>query len=230
MSEKLAVETVDLKKTFFTGRGNVEVLKGVNIRLRRGEMLAVTGASGVGKTTLLHIIGGIERVTSGRVLIDGEDITEMKEEELARIRGKKTAFVFQFYHLLPDFTVLENVMMPGLIRRLPHQECRKKALQLLEEMALSHRIHHFPSELSGGEQQRVAIARALMLDPVVLLADEPTGNLDPGTAEKVFEVLLQEVSRKCITLILATHNMGLAKRLPFRAEMVDGRLTFPEGE
>jgi len=230
MNESVVVELKDLKKTFKLGEKAVEVLKGVNLRLKKGEILAITGVSGVGKTTLLHIIGGIEKPTSGRVIIDGIDITDLDEDSLSEIRGKKTTFIFQFYHLLPDFTVLENVMLPGLIKKLPPKTCKEKALFLLEEVGLLERIHHFPSELSGGEQQRVAIARALLLEPLVILADEPTGNLDPRTAEMVFELLLEKVQKNHTSLIVATHNLQLAKKVGNRVEMVDGKFSFPPQE
>jgi lipoprotein-releasing system ATP-binding protein len=230
MNENLVVELKDLRKTFKLGEKTVEVLKGINLKLKRGEVLAITGASGVGKTTLLHIIGGIEKPTSGRIIIDGIDITDFDEESLSEIRGKKTAFIFQFYHLLPDFTVLENVMLPGLIKKLPFKTCKEKALFLLQEVGLSERVDHFPSELSGGEQQRVAIARALLLEPLIILADEPTGNLDPKTAEMVFELLIEKAQKNQATLIVATHNLQLAKKVRNRVEMVDGRFSFPDEE
>jgi len=230
MNEKFAVELRNLRKSFKLGGKTIEVLKGVNLRLKKGEILAITGVSGVGKTTLLHIIGGIEKPTSGRVIIDGVDITDLDENSLSEIRGKKTAFIFQFYHLLPDFTVLENVMLPGLVKKLPLDTCKKRAIFLLQEVGLSERIDHFPSELSGGEQQRVAIARALLLEPLLILADEPTGNLDPQTAEMIFELLIGEARKNQISLILATHNLHLAGRLSNRVEMIDGRFSFPEEE
>ncbi len=226
MNEKFIVEIDDLKKNFNLGGKTIEVLKGVNLKLKKGEVLAITGVSGVGKTTFLHIIGGIERPTSGRVIIDGIDITGLDEDELSEIRGSKTAFIFQFYHLLPDFTVMENVILPGLIKRLPLKKCKERALFLLKEVGLLERINHFPSELSGGEQQRVAIARALLLEPLLILADEPTGNLDPLTAEKVFALLLEEVKKNQISLIVATHNFYLAQKIENRVEMVDGKFSF----
>ncbi len=228
MSEEVILELHDVKKTFYKGNTEIEVLKGVNLTLKKGERLAITGASGVGKTTLLHIIGGIEKPTSGRVMIDGVDITQMSEDELSEIRGKKTAFVFQFYHLLPDFTVFENLIIPGLIRRFPMSFCVKRAKELLEEVGLSHRMNHFPSELSGGEQQRAAIARALFFEPSILLADEPTGNLDPQTAKKVFELLINVAKEKGISILLATHNLWLAEKIGRFVQMIDGRLNFPE--
>jgi lipoprotein-releasing system ATP-binding protein len=230
MNENLVVEIKDLRKTFKLGEKTVEVLKGINLKLKSGEVLAITGASGVGKTTLLHIIGGIEKPTSGRIIIDGIDITDFDEESLSEIRGKKTAFIFQFYHLLPDFTVLENVILPGLIKKFPFKTCKEKALFLLQEVGLSERVDHFPSELSGGEQQRVAIARALLLEPLIILADEPTGNLDPKTAEMVFELLIEKAQKNQTTLIVATHNLQLAKKVRNRVEMVDGRFSFPQEE
>lgn len=227
MNEKFIVQVKDLKKNFQLGKKVIEVLKGINLKLKSGEVLVITGASGVGKTTLLHIIGGIEKPTSGRVIIDETDITDLDEDGLAQIRGRKTAFIFQFYHLLSDFTVLENVMLPGLIKRLPIKVCEERAHFLLEEVGLSERLYHFPSELSGGEQQRVAIARALLLEPSLILADEPTGNLDPLTAERVFELLIEEVNKNRISLIIATHNLQLAGRVQNRVEMADGKFSFP---
>jgi len=201
----------------------VEVLKGVDLTFSRGERAAIVGASGVGKTTFLHVLGTIDRPTAGKVLYEGKDIYTLNEKDLALFRNREIGFVFQFHHLLPEFTALENTMMPCLIQGISKKESASRAESILTLVGLKERLPHKPGELSGGEQQRVAVARALVLEPKVLLADEPTGNLDTKTGESVFD-LLQEINQiKGVTLIVVTHNLKLAEKLSRQIQLVDGK-------
>lgn len=190
-----------------------------------GEMLAVVGASGVGKSTLLHIIGGLERPSEGKVLYGDLDVYSLTNDGIARFRNERVGFVFQFHHLLPEFTALENVMMPALIRRVDREEAVKAATVLLDEVGLGRRLHHRPGELSGGEQQRVAVARALVVNPDVVLADEPTGNLDSHTGENIHDLLKDINRKKGVTFVIVTHNDKLAVRADRVLRMTDGTLT-----
>ena len=210
-SDLLRVE--GLGKSFPTGEGEIEVLRGIDLRVREGERLAVLGESGVGKSTLLHLLGTLDHPTSGRVLFRGEDVFGKPPSELARFRNTQLGFVFQFHHLLPEFDAIENVMMPGLIRGLSFSELRERAAAMLDEVELSHRLTHKVGKLSGGERQRVAVARALLLDPPLVLADEPTGNLDPRTAQTVENLLLEMNRTRGTALVVATHNQRLAEKL-----------------
>jgi lipoprotein-releasing system ATP-binding protein len=187
-------------------------------------MLAIEGASGAGKSTLLHILGTLDRATEGKVLFQGMDLLNRGEAELAEIRNRHIGFVFQFHHLLPEFSAAENTMMPALIRGMNPREAREKAEDILEQLGLGNRMVHKPGELSGGEQQRVAVARALMLDPRVILADEPTGNLDTKTGEEVHNRLVQINRELGITIMVVTHNPALASRMTRRVLLVDGKL------
>ena len=201
----------------------MEVLKGVDLTFSRGEKAAIVGASGVGKTTFLHVLGTLDRPTAGKVLYEGKDIYTLNEKELALFRNREIGFVFQFHHLLPEFTALENTMMPCLIQGISKKESASRAESILTLVGLKERLPHKPGELSGGEQQRVAVARALVLEPKVLLADEPTGNLDTKTGESVFD-LLQEINQiKGVTLIVVTHNLKLAEKLSRQIQLVDGK-------
>jgi len=201
----------------------VEVLKGVDLTFYQGEKAAIVGASGVGKTTLLHVLGTLDRPTAGKVLYEGTDIYTLNEKDLAFFRNREIGFVFQFHHLLPEFNALENTMMPCLIQGLPKKEAAFRAEAILTLVGLKERLSHKPGELSGGEQQRVAVARALVLEPKVLLADEPTGNLDAKTGDSVFD-LLQELNRiKGVTLIVVTHNLKLAENMARQIQLVDGK-------
>ncbi len=201
----------------------MEVLKGVDLTFSRGEKVAIVGASGVGKTTLLHVLGTLDRPTAGKVLFEGKDIYGLNEKDLAFFRNREIGFVFQFHHLLPEFNALENTMMPCLIQGIPTEESASRAEAILALVGLKERFSHKPGELSGGEQQRVAVARALVLEPKVLLADEPTGNLDTKTGESVFD-LLQELNRiKGVTLIVVTHNLKLAEKLSRQIQLIDGK-------
>jgi lipoprotein-releasing system ATP-binding protein len=213
-----------LAKTYLMGDRRLEVLRGVDLDIPEGDLVALTGPSGAGKSTFLHLLGTLDVPTRGRVLFDGEDVFERGEEGLASFRNEVIGFVFQSHHLLPDFTALENVMMPGLIRRIPRGEARRRAAEMLAQVGLGERLEHRPGELSGGEQQRVALARALSLGPRLLLADEPTGNLDPQTAEGIHALLADLNARMGITAVVVTHNERLAQALPRRLRLVDGRL------
>ena len=202
------------------------VLKGIDFRLESGEFTALTGPSGSGKSTLLNLIGLLDRATSGRVCLDGVDTANLDETGLTRLRGGSIGFVFQFHHLLPAFTALENVMLPGIARAgRPGPALRKKALELLDRVGLSDRLKYKPNALSGGQQQRVAIARALCLNPRLILADEPTGNLDTEASDQVFELLRQINREEHTTFLVVTHDLGMAARCDRIVELVDGRIT-----
>lgn len=201
------------------------MLKGIDLDVQRGEMLAIVGASGVGKSTFLHIMGGLERPTSGKVFYGDIDVYGLDNDRLALFRNERVGFVFQFHHLLPEFSALENVMMPALIRRMPREDAEKAAAALLGEVGLADRLHHRPGELSGGEQQRVAVARALVLNPDVVLADEPTGNLDTHTGEAVHEILKGLNKKMGMTFVIVTHNERLALRADRVFRMSDGNLS-----
>ncbi len=203
----------------------LNVLNGIDLDISRGEMLAVVGASGVGKSTLLHILGGLDRPTSGSVRYGETDVFGLDHDRLARFRNERVGFVFQFHHLLPEFTALENVMMPALIRGTGREAATAAASGVLAEVGLANRVHHRPGELSGGEQQRVAVARALMLAPDVILADEPTGNLDAHTGEAVHELLQKINKERSVTFIIVTHNDKLALRADRVLRMADGKLS-----
>ncbi|HKE12690.1 MAG TPA: ABC transporter ATP-binding protein, partial [Myxococcota bacterium] len=189
MSDEL-LRVEGLHKSFATGEGRVEVLRGVDFTLKAGERLAIVGQSGVGKSTLLYILGTLDRPSAGHVYFRGDDLFRKSPQELARFRSDSVGFVFQFHHLLPEFDAVENVMMPGLVRGFDFGEMRRRAVSMLEEVDLGHRLHHRIGKLSGGERQRVAVARALVMNPALVLADEPTGNLDPVTGERVEDLLL----------------------------------------
>jgi lipoprotein-releasing system ATP-binding protein len=220
---KELIQVQQLFKSYGNGGKRVEVLKGVDLTFSQGERAAIVGASGVGKTTLLHILGTLDRPTSGRVFYEGRDIFTLNEEELSSFRNREIGFVFQFHHLLPEFNALENTMLPCLIQGISKKEAALQAQTILTSVGLKDRLFHKPGELSGGEQQRVAVARALVLESKVLMADEPTGNLDTKTGESVFD-LLQELNEvKGITLIVVTHNMRLAGRLPRQIQLIDGK-------
>jgi lipoprotein-releasing system ATP-binding protein len=218
----------DLKKSFIKDGQEIEVLKGLNLEISRGESLAMLGVSGAGKSTFIHILGTLDHPTSGTILYDETNVFDWPEIKIAEFRNKKIGFVFQFHHLLPEFSALENTMMPGLISGMQKQEASDRARTLLEEVGLGRRIKHKPGELSGGEQQRVAVARALMMEPEVVLADEPTGNLDSETGRMVYETMLKLNQSRRITLVVVTHNRTLAKHMSRRIELEDGKIIHSE--
>jgi lipoprotein-releasing system ATP-binding protein len=207
------LEAHDLHKTYVGGDGGIiNVLMGVDLAIQRREMVAIIGASGAGKSTLLHLLGALDRPSRGYVVVAGEPVNGLNEEELAALRNRSIGFVFQFHHLLREFTALENVMMPLRIGGRDEKEAKGKAQELLARVGLSARMHHRPGELSGGEQQRTAVARSLAMDPKVILADEPSGNLDLANAESLHELLIQIVNDLEIGMIVVTHNRSLAAR------------------
>ena len=214
----------DLKKSFQHEGRTLDVLKGIDLNIYPGQILAIVGPSGAGKSTLLHCMGTLDLPTSGRIRLGSEELTTMSPARLAAVRNRTIGFVFQFHHLLPEFDALENVMLPGLIQGRPRKEMEKRARALLEEVGLGSRTTHRPGELSGGEQQRVAVARALALDPKLLLADEPTGNLDTATSDAVHDLFFQINREHGTTIVVVTHNPAFAERMPRVVNMRDGRV------
>jgi lipoprotein-releasing system ATP-binding protein len=222
MSNLLSVR--NLHKSFVEGGEEIKVLRGLDLELKAGERLAVIGESGVGKSTLLHVLGTLDRPTAGQILYQGKEIPMDDEVALAYFRNREIGFVFQFHYLLPDFTALENVMFPALIQGIEAQRAKREAEQLLGKVGLKNRIHHRPGKLSGGEQQRVAVARSVILQPKLILADEPTGSLDLRIGEEVQDLLFQLNEEKGIALIVATHNREFAAKIGRRVELESGRL------
>ncbi|MCL4684513.1 ABC transporter ATP-binding protein [Myxococcota bacterium] len=223
MSDAL-VEVEGLTKRFATADGELEVLRDVDFRLEEGARVAIVGQSGVGKSTFLHVLGALDHPTAGSVRFRGEDVFAKSPDELARFRNVSLGFVFQFHHLLPEFSALENVMMPGLLRGLDFAEVSERAAAILGEVGLGARLQHRTGKLSGGERQRVAVARALVLDPALVLADEPTGNLDPATGERIGELLVEMNESRGMALVVVTHNERLAERLGRIAVLQQGGL------
>ena len=222
MSDAL-VAAQDLEKEYRVGPETVKVLRGVSLTVNPAESVALIGASGVGKSTLLHLLGGLDRPTAGQVLFAGEDLYARSESALARLRRTEVAFIFQFYNLLGEMTALENAMMPALLQRLTTMEARERGVAALQEVGLTDRLGHRPGELSGGEQQRVAIARALVAQPRVVLADEPTGNLDPKTSEVIWDLFLRLQAERKLAFVIATHNHDLARKADRGYRLVEGR-------
>jgi lipoprotein-releasing system ATP-binding protein len=220
----------ELEKEYRTGPEVVRVLRGASVTLAPGEFVTLIGASGVGKSTLLHLLGGLDRPTAGRVLFQGEDLAGRGEVGLARYRRRDVGFIFQFYNLLGDMSALENTMIPALIERRPAREVRDLAAAALAEVGLGDRMKHRPGELSGGEQQRVAIARALINRPKVILADEPTGNLDPKTSEVIYDLFLRLQAERGLAFLVATHNPDLARKAERGYRLVEGRAREIGGE
>ena len=218
------IKAVALKKSFFLDKREISVLKGIDFTIEAGERIAICGESGAGKSTLLQIIGSLDKPSSGSVSFSGVDIFSRSEHELAKWRNLSLGFVFQFHHLLPEFSALENVMTPALINGIPMPKAQEMAARLLQKVGLEERLRHKPGELSGGEQQRVALARALIMRPQAVLADEPTGNLDAGTSNEIVELLLECNREFNTTLLLVTHNQGLAARMDRTIFIENGRI------
>jgi lipoprotein-releasing system ATP-binding protein len=216
-----------VRRTFRQGRSELEILKGIDLTVRPGEVVALVGPSGAGKSTMLHIAGLLESPDSGTIEICGQDCSAMGDEQRTLMRRYNLGFVYQHHHLLPEFSALENVIVPQIIAGIPHKDAKDRAQEILNWMGLSDRLTHRPARLSGGEQQRVAIARALSTAPKVMLADEPTGNLDPHTAEEVFTILLRLARGAGLAALIATHNPALAARMDRTLRLTDGFL-FPE--
>ncbi len=222
VSDSPLLEAKTLSKRYKKGGAVIDVLKNASLVIKRGELVSIIGASGAGKSTLLHTLGTLDQPDAGTVHYNGQNLTAMTSTELAEFRNRELGFVFQFHHLLPEFSAIENVMMPALIRRLPKADAHARALRALTDVGLAARIEHRPGELSGGEQQRVALARALVLDPPLLLADEVTGNLDERTGEEIHDLLFRLNETRGVTLIVVTHNRGLADRMPRRLILQNG--------
>lgn len=223
-SNSLILTTWDVHKYYPMGKSQVHVLKGIDLEVYSGEIVAITGPSGVGKSTLLHILGVLDRPSRGRVEIDGIDVYSLNNKELATLRNRTVGFIFQFHHLLPEFTAIENVAMPSLIAGANRDVVWNRAKAILGEVGLSHRIEHRPAELSGGEQQRVAVARALMNNPRIILADEPSGNLDIESSQSLHKLIWEINQRHRLTFIIVTHNLELAQQAHRVIEMRDGHI------
>jgi ABC-type lipoprotein export system ATPase subunit len=223
MNEPL-LRAKDLCKTYLLGKRSLEVLRGVDLELRRGDFLALRGASGSGKSTLLHLLGGLDSPSRGEVWLGGRNLARLSRGELARVRNREVGFIFQAYYLLPELDALENVCLPARMARKPAAAAEARGRELLARVSLADRLEHKPYELSGGEQQRVAIARALINEPALILADEPTGNLDSHTGEEIIQLLCALRAEKLTTLIMATHDAKVAARAPKSVELVDGQI------
>ncbi|MDA7793506.1 lipoprotein-releasing ABC transporter ATP-binding protein LolD [Glaciecola sp.] len=219
------VAAQNVSKTFQDGEHKITILRDVNLNVAAGEHVAIVGASGSGKSTLLHILGGLDTPSSGAVFIDGNDIAKATEKQNARMRNQDIGFIYQFHHLLPEFSALENVAMPLLIGGVSDQQSQEQARALLSEVGLSHRLGHFPGQLSGGERQRVAIARALINQPKILLADEPTGNLDDATGDEIYQLLATLKAQHGFAAVVVTHDLRLAQKLDTQYRLIKGQLS-----
>ena len=222
--DNILLKAFDLTKTYFSTVGEVQVLHGITMQIMTKEIVTIVGASGVGKSTLLNLLGALDKPTSGKIEIEGTDISNMDEGELSEFRNKTMGFIFQFHHLLPELSSTENVMLPALLRGDLKKLIMNRASELLSDVGLSHRLHHKPSELSGGERQRVAVARALMNEPKLILADEPAGNLDSGNAESLYKLMWKLKEEREQTFVIVTHNEELAKRADRTIRIEDGRI------
>jgi ABC-type lipoprotein export system ATPase subunit len=230
MSEDVLLSARGVHKTYVLGKRSLEVLRGVDVELQRGDFLALRGASGAGKSTLLHLLGGLDSPNQGEVWLKGRNLATLSRRELARVRNVDVGYIFQAYYLLPELDALENVCLPARMARVPAGKAAARGKELLARVGLKDRIEHKPYELSGGEQQRVAIARALINEPDLILADEPTGNLDSHTGGEIFELLCSLREERKTTLVMATHDVRLAARAPRLIRIVDGLIAPPEPE
>jgi lipoprotein-releasing system ATP-binding protein len=228
--EEILLEAKDLRKTYTLGKRSLEVLRGVDLRIRRGEFMALRGASGAGKSTLLHLLGGLDAPNKGSIWFDGQDLASFSERELARFRNVRVGLIFQAYHILPELDALENVCLPARMARMDPGEAEQRGRELLARVGLAGRMDHKPYELSGGEQQRVAVARSLVNAPELILADEPTGNLDSHTGQEIIDLLCTLREERRTTLIIATHDAKIAARAPRMVELVDGQVRGSERE
>jgi lipoprotein-releasing system ATP-binding protein len=223
-SNGILMEGKDIRRTFKTGKTELEVLKGIDIVLRRRRIHTIVGPSGAGKSTLLHILGGLDKPTKGKVILENKSLYDFADKDLARIRNKDIGFIFQFHHLLPEFTALENVMMPAAIDGMGEKKAQYRAKSLLERVGLGERVEHKPNELSGGEKQRVAVARAMVNNPLIMFADEPTGNLDTKNSDLLLSMLLDLNKSDGVTLVVVTHNDEIAEKVGNIIRMEDGKI------
>ncbi|MCG9746153.1 lipoprotein-releasing ABC transporter ATP-binding protein LolD [Shewanella sp. Isolate8] len=223
--KSLLLQVNNVSKRYHEGSIDTQVLSGVSLSIAKGEQVAIVGSSGSGKSTLLHIMGTLDKPSSGEVMFDGEDLYRLSPSRQAAIRNQELGFIYQFHHLLPEFTALENVAMPGLIQKRPRQEVEQEATELLNRVGLGHRLHHTPAEMSGGERQRTAIARALINRPKLVLADEPTGNLDAASGDTVYELIRELGSQLGTAFVVVTHDPKLAARMDRQLKMQDGQLS-----
>lgn len=229
-TNEVLIKGINIRRVFVTGKERLEVLKGIDVTFKKGMIHTIVGPSGAGKSTLLHILGGLDRPTEGKVIFDNSSMYDFPDRELSRIRNKKIGFIFQFHHLLPEFSALENVMMPSVIDAMNAKKARKVAENLLVKVGLSDRFDHKPNELSGGEKQRVAVARALVNNPSVIFADEPTGNLDSKNSDILLSMLLELNRSEGITLIVVTHNKDIANKIGNVIKMKDGKIQGVEND